>query len=125
MKPRNERDRRRDQTARLPGRWRRLGARSRPYRRQPCPDADDLTTRALPQSYLTPGLARPYVRDMNATLTETEVENLWQNASGLPFLAELCEQWLDAHDSPTTRARHAATIRSYVKGSRVAATVGL
>ncbi len=34
MAPRTERDRRRDQTARLPGRWRNLGGVDRAYNRQ-------------------------------------------------------------------------------------------
>jgi len=76
----------------------------------------------VPHRYLTRSTSGPYIQGMTTNLTETQVENLWQNSSGLPFLTELCEKWLDADNCHATRASYSATILAYVKGSKIAAT---
>lgn len=56
-------------------------------------------------------------------LTEDQVDALWRAAGAQPFLAEMCERWLDSEGA--ARASYDATIRSYVKGSKLASAVGL
>jgi hypothetical protein len=55
------------------------------------------------------------------TLTEAQICAIWRASSTMPFLAELCEGWLDADE--TDRASYDLTIRSYIKGSEIEATL--
>lgn len=55
-------------------------------------------------------------------MTTERVENLWRTAYRTMgeqsfFLADLCERWLDADGD--ARASYDATIRAYIKGSRL------
>lgn len=59
----------------------------------------------------------------NTMLTTEQVETLWRAARELPFLAEMCERWLDGEGA--VRAAADETIREYVRESQVGAAVGL
>lgn len=60
-----------------------------------------------------------------SSLTEQQVDTLWAASSqqGMQFLTEMCERWMDG--SEAERHAYEETIRSCVKGSKIAAAVGM
>lgn len=62
---------------------------------------------------------------MMKPLTTAQVEALWQGAGDYRFLAEMCEEWLDADGDAARQSLLAGSIRSTVQGSKLAASVGL
>lgn len=52
-------------------------------------------------------------------LTEATVERLWKLSSGHPFLAEMCERWMDDRN----RAEAGRSIAIYIKGSKLEAAL--